>query len=137
VPAPLATVSDVENAWRRLNDDEVAVAVYALAQASARVRARVPSLQARLDSGELDPLLVRGVVSDMVIRTLRNPAGVAQKTAGAESITFDRAAVTASLTLTDEEISLLRGRFGERASQVRLGSPFLPPDQCGPWDAVR
>lgn len=132
--APLATVSDVENAWRRLTDDEVAVAVYALAQASARVRARVPTLQKRLDSSELDPLMVRGIVADMVVRTLRNPSGISQKTAGAESVTFDRSAVTASLELTDDELSLLRGRSATRASSVQLGSPFLHPHERT-WDA--
>jgi hypothetical protein len=119
VAALLATIDDIEAAWRPLTDSEVPTAVYLLGMASALTRARVPTVDQRITDGLLDPVLAAGTVAAMVARVLRNPGGIAQKTVGAESITFDRAAVSSSLMMTDDEVALLRG-YRNRVRSVSL-----------------
>ena len=50
-----------------------------IALASARLRARVPSIDRRLADGTLDPILVEGALAGIILRTIRNPRGVIQE----------------------------------------------------------
>lgn len=105
--SPLAGISDVEAAWRPLGDTETAKAGVLLVRASAIVRSKIATVDARLADGTLDDDLVSGIVGDMVARVLRNPEAVRQKSVGSVSVAYDTVPGQ-GLYLTDEELSLLR-----------------------------
>lgn len=123
--APLATLNDLELAWRPLRDAEQPTAAYLLIQASALVRAKVPKVDQRVADGKLDPALVAGTVAAMVARVLRNPGGISSKTIGAESVTFDQSAISSSLTMTPDEMLILRG-YKSQVRNPQIASVFTP-----------
>ena len=60
--ADFADLEDVETAWRPLSDAEAAAAEFWLPAASALIRAEFPTIDDRIESGDLDTALVRGMV---------------------------------------------------------------------------
>lgn len=105
----LAEISDVEGAWRPLSDAETLVVTNRLVFASAIVRQRVPDIDDRIASGDIDPVLVAGVVAEAIKRVMINPDGKRAETIDDYSYTRDSALSAGSLYLTDDEIALLRG----------------------------
>ena len=65
-----AVVEDLEGRWRPLTPAERARAGVLLGAASRRVRRQFPETDARVASGDLDPLEVVDVVAGMVKRVL-------------------------------------------------------------------
>jgi len=59
-----------------------------LRQASARLAAMVPSIDARLAAGTLDPELPSSVVVEAVLRVYRNPIGAQQQSVGPFNLSF-------------------------------------------------
>lgn len=105
--ADLATQDDVESLWRALTGDEIDQVEAMLRYASAILRARVPSVDARIDDGTLDPQVVTDVVASMVIRALRNPTGITQESIGPVSYSISTKVGSGYLFLTDDELYLL------------------------------
>lgn len=68
--AALADPNDVAAGWRPLTSDELTRVGALLDRASRMVRALVPTVDARIASGTLDPELVADVVCNMVRRVL-------------------------------------------------------------------
>lgn len=87
--ADLATVDDVEAAWRSLTDSETTRATYLLGRVSRRIRRRWADVDDRITSGDLAEADVIDVVVDMVIAVMGGPpvrgARSWQVTSGSES----------------------------------------------------
>lgn len=116
----LATADDVrDRLGRALTDSEAVSAGAYLSQASALVRHRFPTVDARITAGDLSAELVAGVVADAVVRVLRNPEGKVSE--GVDDYSYRRsdATATGSLYLSAEEIALLTPR------RSRVGSVAL------------
>ena len=76
----------------------------------------------RLASGALDPDMVRGVVTDMVLRVIKNPGGVQSDSLGSSSTAYFRNAASGAVELLEEDIEILKPtprRFGT----MRVGVP--------------
>jgi hypothetical protein len=108
-PPALATLDDIETAFRPLDDTERGGAEHLLRMAQALVRAEIPGVDIRLDAGQLDPDIVRDVVVSVTLRALRNPdnARGRSRTSGpfTEYVQFD--AEMAQMTLLPLERRLL------------------------------
>lgn len=106
--APLATLADVEAAFRPLDDTEAGPAEHLLRMAHALVRLEAPGLDARLAAGELDPVLVRDVVVAVTVRALRNPENARgrSRTAGpfTEYVQVDAEAATLGLLPVERRV---------------------------------
>lgn len=103
---PFATVDDVHD-LRPLSGSERGLAQTLLRYASALMRRQVPSLDARIADGTLDPLLPQLVAVQMVVRVLRNPDGIRQETVGPSSITYDTTQAVGQLMLTAADLATL------------------------------
>lgn len=100
-------------------------------RAEREIRARVPNLVARLDSGDEPDLLglVRDVVVAMVTRVFRNPEGIRQINETTGPFTSSRTYggdVPGGLGLTDDELGKLRGSLSGAFSidLIPSTSPF-------------
>lgn len=143
----LADADDVQAIWRPLTDAELAVVLGQVRFASAIVRRRVPSVDARLAAGTLDADLVRGVVASMVKRALLNPDQNIE--VAIDDMRLKKSdAVSGELYLSDDELALLRpnsligsttgGAFSIRAPAAPYRSPGWFPgwfgaSPAGPW----
>lgn len=105
--ADLATAGDVEARWRSLTAEEYRVANILIGDASGIVRVRVPSVDARIADGSLDPDVVRGVVARMVLRVMRNPDGKVQESIDDYAYRRADAVADGALYLSDEERSVI------------------------------
>lgn len=61
----------------------------------------------RINAGTLDVETVQGVVADMVLRVIRNPAGVQSDGAGSVSTSYFRGAASGSVELLEEDVEAL------------------------------
>lgn len=77
------------------------------ARAERRLHQRVPSLTRRLHEGTTDEDTVADVVTDMVLRVIRNPEGLTTETAEGFSYRTDWAAASGRLHVTREDITHL------------------------------
>lgn len=119
MPNP-ATVTDIEDRWRSLSDDEKVVAHTFLDDAWWLLTSRLPSLESNQTAGTVSDRNVVRVLASMVIRVLRNPEGYEDE--ALDDWRGRRSALTSSgvLHLTaDEAASLTPGGFRSVRS-VRL-----------------
>lgn len=133
---PLAQLADVEAVWRPVVDaQQVAQVSHLILLASAKVRALVTNLDARTvlpegDALRLDPVLVAGVVANIVKRVLVNPDGLqsSTRTVGpySESQTHG-ASEPRGLVVTPEDLAELlpRGSGGARTLTLGLSDRML------------
>lgn len=117
---PLATVDDVEAAWRPLTEEERARAGALIARASRKIRQRWPDVDSRLVSGDLDTSTVADVVAEMVQTAMSSPlSGVesVSEQAGpfAQSVRYANPA--GRLYVTDEMARV----FDPMPARMRLG----------------
>lgn len=112
--ADFADLEDVETAWRPLSDAEAAAAEFWLPAASALIRAEFPTIDDRIESGDLDAALVRGVAVSMVRRIVANPNGAKSMSVQIEDyqrqVTLNDETAAAGLFLTADERRILTGR---------------------------
>ena len=73
----------------------------------ARILARIPDLQERIDAGTLSLEVVQQVIADVVIRRLHNPEGKVSERIDDYSYTLSATARHADLWLTEAEWGLL------------------------------
>ncbi|NUR24988.1 MAG: hypothetical protein HOV83_03920 [Catenulispora sp.] len=107
-----ATAQDVADRWRPLTSDETSVAAVLAADASAVIRARFPGIDGQVDSGAVDPDILKMVVAGMVKRALISPAeGVSQQseTAGPYSHSQTFANPMRNVYLTEADLVLILG----------------------------
>jgi len=105
-------VSDIETLWfdREIDSPQAAIASL-ITKAEALILSEYPTVQERIDDGDLNEELVRWVVCEMVLRVLRNPGNrrSQQLSDFAESFAGDR---VGGLWLTDDERRILSGASG-------------------------
>lgn len=117
----LASLDDVENRYGPLSEAESVHAATLITQASAMVRAQVPTVDDRLLSGALSSALTTGAVADAVVRVLDNPRGKSQESI--DDFAFRRSDAVASgrLYIAVEDLILLR----DASTLARVGSVRL------------
>lgn len=136
-PEPFATVSDLETFGIPVPADQEPRYEQLLAFASAVVRSAVPTVDARIDAGTLDPNLVKFVVLSMVARKAAGPQNdaVTQQAQTYGPFTTSQTMV-AGLYLTARELKLLReGGPGQQAFTI---NPLANDTLVGSlpyWDA--
>ncbi len=110
-PAPFATAATIELVWRDLSPDEEARADTLCRFASQIIRTQVPGIDARIAAGQLSPDVASFVCTQMVLRVMRNPSGVAAETVGPWSVTYGSTGTqaTGALYLSESEMALLTG----------------------------
>lgn len=104
---PFAEPEDVTVLYRPLSTAETATVTALLAHASVMLRARFPTLDAKILAGTLDPEQVKVAVVNMVLRVLRNPGGLKSETVGPFSRTWDTGSGGGLLTITSAETDIL------------------------------
>lgn len=128
-----ATVSDITERWRPLTVQEGTVAFALLGDAWALLKHRVGTLEARLDAvpSTLDDDLVRMVVVRMVLRVLRNPDGVKQRsqTTGPHTDSWTMPSdEPGGLTVTDDDLDLLAAQTGAGSDAFTIRPALVPAD---------
>jgi hypothetical protein len=148
VSTTYATTADLVAKAPNLTAAQRATGAVHLEEGSALLRQLVPGLDAGLTAGTVDPVMVRKVLTDAVLRVLRNPSGVTTQVVGPESATFSGLAARAELGFTPAEVAAVTPApeepsvGGSLVGSARLGLPYqwgqwapsLPPGaECGPW----
>lgn len=105
-----------------ISDDEMSAVAHLIRKAEARLVARVPRLEARVASGAVSEDLVKGVVEDMVLRTVRNPEGLASDGAGGVTSSYFKAAASGTVDVLREDLELLMPPQTQVGS-IRIGVP--------------
>lgn len=123
MPNP-ATLTDVERRWRPMSDQELLNAKAFLTDAWWLLTTRLPALETAMLSS--DPLVfvsadnVRRVVTNMVLRMLRNPEGFV--TESIDDYSYRRATAIASgaLSILPDELVELTPGGRRRVRSIRL-----------------
>ena len=114
--AVYATVADIEARWGSSLGSQQQQVQAMIDDAHAYIRARVPTVDARVTAGTVDPAVITSVIAQMVLGVLRNPEGLRAEMAGVFQRQMDTSAASGRLTLTDEQLMLL----GEQNEAVNL-----------------
>lgn len=129
---PLSTVipSDIRSAALGITIPAGTDADEALARliekAEHRILAKVPNVEDRLASGDLDADTLNGVIEDMVLRVASNPDGKKSESIDDYAWTRDVSVAAGTLYLSDEELALLlpaSARQVRAFGSIRLGVP--------------
>jgi hypothetical protein len=80
-----------------------------LTRASAKLAAKVPSLDRRMAAGQVDPEVPAGMVVEAVLRVWRNPAGLTQQGVGPFQASYNNRAQQNEIIFDQEEIDQLLG----------------------------
>lgn len=109
VPAekPLAATGHVAEQFGALTPDQETLVKALIRAASAMVRARIPLVDTMIADGRLNPDLVALAITNMVLRVLRNPAGLRSEAVGPFSRAYDTKYAAGQLVLGEEELGLL------------------------------
>lgn len=97
-----------------------------IAKAEQRIAASVPNVADRLESGDLDPDVLAGVVEDMVLRVAGNPEGKKSESIDDYSWTRDVTVASGQLYLSEAELALLlpaAARTPRSFGSIRLAVP--------------
>lgn len=130
-PPPLATVGDVGEQFGTMTVAQQSLAGTLVRAASKLVRSRFPRIDAQIAAGLLDPEVVALVVTNMVLRVLRNPGGLRSETIGPFSKSYDTGDAAGLLTITkDEHGMLVPTRSG--AGAFAVGSIMMRPGLAPP-----
>lgn len=140
--AALATAADVQVKWRPGGPDltagESAYVNVLIGEASAKLRRRVTGLDELIAQGAVDSVLVVAVVTDAVLRVLRNPAGVSQQSIGSSAASFAGIRAVGQVVITDEDVAQIlpvdAGDVGVAVGTFRFAvGSWRPPVQRGGW----
>lgn len=122
--ADLATVQDVSTLFgSALSTVENAQATFLLRVGSARIRALVPTLDTRLDNGQLDPDIPRGILTQLVVDFLHNPVGFETEGINDASFRHNRAAIENRMTPSDKQLAELQPRKSKPSPMFIRTSP--------------
>lgn len=103
-----ATPSDVAVRWARTpSEEESDLIAVRLSDIERIIRKRIPDLDDRILSGDLDVDDVVQVESDAVLRLIRNPEGFVSETDGNYTYQFSHNAKAGVLEILPEEWALL------------------------------
>lgn len=139
-PLPLAAVGDVAAQFGTLTAAQEGLTGHLVRAASALLRARAAQANVFVDvdiaARRLDPELAALTVANMVLRVLRNPAGLRAETTGPFSRTYDTTAAAGLLVVTDYDLSAITTALAVPDGVAALGIgtirviPGMLPD---PW----
>ena len=125
-----ATFEDIKDAAFGLTipDTDQESIEYLIDKAQLRLTSRMPNLAARIAAQTLDAALVRGVLEDIVLRVVRNPAAYRQVTVDGATMSLDRANASGLIEITPADIAQLQpavtpGR-PRGVGSIRLGMPI-------------
>lgn len=119
---PFATPDDVDQLLP-LDQPGRDAAAQLLVVASALIRKSFPDIDTRISNGQLDGELAKFVAVQMVLRVLRNPAGVRQETIGPSSVSYDPGQASGQLALTPADQAMLAPQLtGIGIGTARLGA---------------
>lgn len=123
-----ATVPNVQARFTRpLTLEEEQMAQTLLDDVEARLRARIPDLDERVDADANYLALVVQVEANAVLRVLRNPEGYRQETEGNYSYSLSAAVASGHLFVMDSEWDLLGARRGAFTITPYLETSPTPP----------
>lgn len=136
----LATVQDVQDRLgRTFNETETIQVLAWIEDVEAMVMARIPDIEDRVTGHLLNPRVVAAVVSNAVIRKVKNPDGKQNERIDDYSYGLTEDAARGELFLTAEEWALLlpvstsRGAFSIRpASESRGRGTWVSPSEWVP-----
>lgn len=128
-------ITDVQvRLGRSLSTAEEAQVTAWIEDLEAIVLQRVPDLRERIDAGTISEAIVRSVLCSAIIRVMRNPGGLRQRTESIDDYslteTIDSSLSTGALYLTDEEWDLLLPVVSGGAFSIRL---YGAPDRAAGW----
>lgn len=138
-------VADVEaRLGRSLTVAESAQVEAWIEDLTALVLQRVPDLQERIDNGQVSAAVVKSVFCSAIIRVLRNPGGLRQRTESIDDYsvteTIDSSSSAGLLYLSDDEWALIiPGATGDAFTIRSYGAPdrvsgwWVHPDQWVPY----
>lgn len=134
-PPPLATVAEVAIQYGSLTAAQEGLTKWLLRAASKMIRARYPGIDARIAAGTVDGDVVALVAAAMVLRVLRNPAGLRAKTVGPFSYTYDTTVAAGLLAISADEAGMLVPvTVGARGvGTIRVTAGMMPPVRHRRW----
>lgn len=122
-----ASLADVKKRFPRPLSASQELVEALLEDAEVRLFTRVPTLEERIDSQEVDARLVVGIICDAVIRVLKNPNSIRSTGVDDGRVTIDTTVSSGRLYFTDEELDLL-------APRVPLSGMYMIPLDPPYWD---
>lgn len=132
----LATPADLVRHWDDAGEVPTTVQQASLDFASALLRDKVYKIDDRLADGTLDPIVVRGIVCEMVRRHLADPITTEQM----EDTTFrlDTSWMAGGIYPTAAELDTLKPKKADRGyvGAAHMKSGLAPVRSCTPVGAV-
>lgn len=137
-PAPLAAIGDVSAQYGSMTPAEESLAGWLLRAASNLVRARRPNIDQQIAAGTVSGEMAALAVTNMVLRVLRNPAGLRSETVGPFSRSYDTSVAAGLLVLAPDDEALLNpaatastGTLGQFRPRAALA--IAPMHRRGGW----
>lgn len=96
-----------------------------LGLAERRLKAKIPTLIANIEAGDVDLAVVKDVLVSAVLRAVRNPSGVKQQAVGPFSYSNDTptAGSGTNIWFRDDELELLAGPSPLAVGSTQMGLP--------------
>lgn len=108
-----AEATDVTKRWARTPaPEEISLIEIRLADVERMIRRRIPDLDDKIDSGELDVEDLKQVEADAVLRLVRNPEGYLSETDGNYTYMLQQDMALGRLEILPEEWEILGIRRG-------------------------
>lgn len=102
------SLTDVVNRYEgTITGDQMPWVATLVEDAVSLIRGKLPKLDIWIASGEVPASEARRVVSEMVLRRVRNPGGVRQENAETSGYVRDATAASGRLVVLDEELAAL------------------------------
>lgn len=103
------TLRDITDRYEgTITNDQQTWVLSLIGDACSLVRSRLPQLDTWIASGQVSTSEVRRVVSEIILRRVRNPKGFRQENAGDYGYSRDPIAASGRLYVTDEELDDMR-----------------------------
>lgn len=108
--------ADIEQVWRPLNTEETSLVPGLSNKAWRRVLAHFPDMDSSITFTSpataplVSPDLVKDVMTDMIVRVLKNPDSVRSDAIDDHTTTLDAAISSGEMYLTADEVALLTPR---------------------------
>lgn len=106
-PPPLAAVGDVAEQFGAMSGAQEQLTAVLVRAASQIIRSRRPDIDTQIAAGIVSGDLVALAVTNMVLRVLRNPAGLRSETVGPFSRAYDTTYAAGLLVLTPDDEKLI------------------------------
>ncbi len=106
-PPPFAAVGDVRAQLGDMTSAQESLAAWLIRAASTMLRSNLPQIDSQIAAGLVSPDMAALVVTNMVLRVMRNPNGLRAETTGPFSRTYDTTVAAGLLVLTDYDLSMV------------------------------